>query len=287
MATGVKKSVFTVLVEDYTTPTHRVTILPPDTNFATVRARPRFKHNIVQQWYLSLQGEESPGLSETEGAAQDDKKTRVYRYDWAFGVTLIRGFWWDWMADLADEDALAVHLVLQQDGDIDAIPIAGTLNALHPSRNTQSLWERTWPLLPKTAADVAKVGSAAIPALNYVATGLMATSNVIESQTARQKNWFLYQFVDELRHCPTVEWRINRKVFEEYGPLIRGALFVAFYGDPSQPSRLKMSLRPQVRFSRARDLDFIVPTDALHPGKQVYLDIAPQASPRELPERNV
>lgn len=274
MATSIRKSVLTVFAENYKSAEHEVSVLPPGTDYSNIQAQPKYPHNFIQQWYLSLQGEVSPSLSETQVSSDGQGKIQIYRYDWAFGVTLIRGFWWDWMADLAGEDALAVHLVLEPSSQVDAVPIAGTLNALRPSRNTQSVWEQVWQALPKAAADAAKAGASAVPALDYVAAGLVAASNIVDSQTAKEKNWFLYQFVDEYRHCPTVEWRINRKVFKEYGPLIRGALFVAFYGAPG--AHLTMSLRPQVRYSRARDLDFLVPTAALKDEQQVRLTIEPR-----------
>jgi hypothetical protein len=233
--------------------------------------------------YLSLQGEDNPvGPSRRLSSPQTpaiETEQMTYCYEWAFGITLIEGFYWDWMKELPNEGALAIHLVLKpepfEDGP-EAIPIAAILSTLHPSRNTKSLWEQALPMVPKTAAEMAKTGASAFPLLNYLSSGLMLGSNVLSSYTDNQKNWFLYQFLDEKQNCPVVEWRISRKVLVEYGPLIRGSLFLAFHDSlKSKPGTVRMLLRPQIRYCQKDELCYIIPTQEMGPDNQVFIDIYP------------
>lgn len=226
MAIRIKRKIFDFLAKDYMTTSPHVQILPEGFDTSTIQAQPEDKRNFIQRWYLSLQGDDNPMVSRTTFSQEGKAEQRIYRYDWAFGITVIEGFWWDWMSELCDESSLAVHIILEPIGDApEAVPIFATLSALHPSRNTKSIWELTWPKIPKTAADMAKIGALALPPLDYLSTGLMLTSNILDSYTENQKNWFLYQFFDENLKSPTVEWRINKKVLREYGPLLRGTLF--------------------------------------------------------------
>jgi hypothetical protein len=235
--------------------------------------------------YLSLQGEDEP-LTEAKTASlpqalETALEPSTYRYDWAFGITLVEGFYWDWRKELPEDGALAIHLVLKpepfEDGP-EAIPVAATLSTLHPSRNTKSVWEQALPMIPKAAAEMAQTGASALPMLNYLSRGLMLGSNVLASYTDNKRNWFLYQFFDEKMQCPVVEWRISKKVLIEYGPLIRGTLFLAFRNPSrSKGSALHMLLRPQIRYCKADDICYIIPTQKLAPNDQVFIDIRPSA----------
>ncbi|MDE2260231.1 MAG: hypothetical protein KGK17_07915 [Betaproteobacteria bacterium] len=131
--------------------------------------------------------------------------------------------------------------------------------------------------MPKAAADMAKIGVPVFPLLDYVSSGLMLTSNVIDSYSENQKNWFLYQFLDEKLKCPTAEWRINKQVLLEYGPLLRGSLFLAFHGSTgSSPGRMRILLRPQIRFCEEGNINFVIPTNAIEKERQVYIEVTPK-----------
>ena len=279
MAVRVMRTSFDFLAKNYATSSPQIELLGQNFDRSTVRAQPQCKENFVERWYLSLQGEEAPATSSAQ-VCEDKSKEKIYRYDWAFGITLIQGFWWDWQAELCRNEAFAIHVLLDGEKNApEAIPIAGTLSALRPSRNTRSAWEMTRPAVSRAVVDAVKIGAITAPGLNYVATGLAAASNVLDSSTENHKNWFLYQFFDENSRCPTVEWRIDRQVMREYGPLLRGTLYLMFHGSAKQnPGRIRIRLRPQARYYDKGDLDFIIPTEKLAEKDQVFLDISPQDS---------
>jgi hypothetical protein len=273
MSAQIKRACFDFLARDYKTTRPSVRILSQVSDYPKKESLVSGKE-FIQRWYLSLQGEGEPVSSIETSSGQVVGEPRVCRYDWAFGITVIDGFYWDWMDELIDESALAMHLVLEPIGDApEAMPVSATLSTLHPSRNTKSIWETAWPKIPKAAADVAKIGATAHPALEFVSSGLMLGSNLLESYTDNQKNWFLYQFVDEQRKCPVVEWRINKKVLVEYGPLLRGTLFLAFYPSlRSNAGTIRILLRPQIRYCAKDDICFLIPTKELGEDKQIFIE---------------
>jgi hypothetical protein len=280
MATVIKRRVFDFLAKDYTTTSPHVRILPDAFDAPNIQAQPEYEGNFIQRWHLSLQGEANPVACKTTVSPEGPSDQMIYRYDWAFGITLIDGFYWDWMEELSEESSLAVHVILEPVKDApEAVPVFATLSALHPSRNTRSIWESVLPKIPRTAADMVKTGAPAFPYLNYVSSGLTLASNVLESATENQKNWFLYQFLDERLKSPTVEWRINKKVLKEYGPLLRGALFLSFFGSPqTTPGVVRLLLRPQVRYCPKDDITFVIPTNALERDQQIYIEVKLQGT---------
>jgi hypothetical protein len=278
MATVIKSKVFDFVAYDYATTSPEVKILLPSDDISKVQAQPEDEKNFVQRWHLSIQGEANPIVSRTAASQKGKSGEAIYRYDWAFGITLIEGFYWDWITDLCEEDSLSVHVVLEPVGHAPAaIPVSATLSALHPSRNTKSTWELFRPKIPEVAAGVTKMGAHAFPFLNHLSSGLKLASNVLESVTENEKNWFLYQFLDEKLKAPTVEWRINRKVLREYGPLLRGTLFLSFFGSSeTTPGAVRLILRPQVRYyPKKGDLTFVIPTNKLD-DEQVCIEVKPQ-----------
>ena len=64
----------------------------------------------------------------------------------------------------------------------------------------------------------------------------------------------------------------------EYGPLIRGTLFLAFHNSvKSKPGTLRILLRPQIRYCQKNEICYIVPTKELGQDSQIAIDISPIA----------
>ena len=285
MSTTIKRSVLDFCATDYTTKDHKVKILNSlpkpyipqglSKNPNADQRDPAKDNEFIQRWYLSLQGEGTPLFSATDAAEGGQK---IYRYDWTLGITLIKGHHWDWQKELREENTLAIHLLLDSDGGNapEAFPVSATLSALNPARSTQTFQERLLPALTKTGAKTSALSSDFLPAMKYLAAGFDVGSNLLESYSGKEKNWFLYQFLDSERCCPVVEWRINKRVFQEYGPLLRGTLFLSFHGDYHTSTALRLKLRPQICYVKTNSLDFIIPTDALPDDKQVSIEVKPK-----------
>jgi hypothetical protein len=235
------------------------------------------------RWYLGLHGEDSPKITAMECDSNGMAKPIVYRYDWVFGISLIEGHYWNWQNEIDREGPLAIHVVLQAVGDApEAIPLAGVIRALHPSRNTKGFLENFLEKIPAGAASAgalaAKAGESLHPLMGFVAEGLSLASNTLASQDKGKKNWFLYQFLDEQLKAPTVEWRINKDVLKEYGSLLRGSLFLAFNGSSESSGFIRIKMRPQLSYCQTDDISFMIPTDELRDDQQVSIDVKPRGS---------
>lgn len=281
MAIQVKRLHLDFVARDYASELHQVQILSQngDPGSDTACYERHVKGAVCTlRCYFSLQGEDAPVAANRppiEGAAGTEHRG-PYRYDWSFGMSLVKDFYWDWMKELPKEGALAIHMVLEPcpfETGPEPIPIAATLSTLSPSRNTKGPLDEVVPMIPKVAAETAKVGAAAVPFLNFLTPALAAGSNLLASQTGSQKNWFLYQFLDERAKCPVVEWRISKRVLVEYGPLIRGALFLTFSPN-SRPGTVRMQLRPQIRYNLEDELSYVVPTNWLKAQNPMFIDIS-------------
>ena len=79
-----------------------------------------------------------------------------------------------------------------------------------------------------------------------------------------------------------MEWRINKKVLDQYGPLLRGSLVLAFHGsaegDTSREKTVRLELRPQLGFNPRDELSRVTPTSKLGEDQQVKLEIRPRAT---------
>jgi hypothetical protein len=202
----------------------------------------------------------------------------VYRYDWAFGIAVIEGFWWDWQEHLRDESAIAVQILLEPiDHPPEALPVSATLSGLSPSRNTRGFWEQVAAKVPRAAADVAKASEWVVPHVGMVSSPLLLASSVLESQSGEKKNWFLYQFLDEYKRCPCVEWRITKNALKEYGTLLRGSLFLLFSGsNEASRGRLRVSLRPMIGYYPKDEICYIAPSNEWGPDEQLFIDVEPR-----------
>jgi hypothetical protein len=175
------------------------------------------------------------------------------------------------------DSALAVQLLPKPIGDApEALPVSATLCGLSPSRNTLGFWEQLAPKIPKAAADVAKASEWLLPHVGSVSSPLMIASTVLESQAGNKKNWFLYQFLDDRERCACVEWRISTSALEEYGPLVRGSLFLTFNGASSpNDGQLRLLMRPLIGYHPKDDICYVSPSDEWPASQQLFIDVKP------------
>ena|SRR5579862_7984770 len=108
-------------------------------------------------------------------------------------------------------------------------------------------------------------------------------SNSLDAQAdGNEHNWFIYQFVDPDSHSCAVEWRIYKKVLQQYGPLLRGSLILAFHGKQNKEEQkgIRLLLRPQLGFIPKDELLRVTPTEnLLKDSDQVQLVILPVDTP--------
>jgi hypothetical protein len=234
---------------------------------------------------VALMGETAPlvsPLSPNYGIADD---MHPFRFDWTFGVSDHPDDSWDWQADLRETSAMVIQLLITTAGSgVGYTELASSLLALQPTKNTQTLIESHAEKLGTAMMSIAGAseGLQALPGAGAVAAALKtsaALATFVASGEGRGKNWYVYRFVDPKLHCACVEWKINKKVLLEYGPLLRGSLLLAFHGSPELGHPVKVELRPKLGFYKAGDLCHVTPTDVSQ-DVRVILDVTPLSNER-------
>jgi hypothetical protein len=266
---------------------------PPHEEIKIEAGSPRHKEykdgGRVLRWYLGLMGDTSPAISPLSVDVAGDKHYRVYRYDWVFGVSLpnVCGpdpgeLWWDWQKALGKATSVAVQMIIRPgDSGIGYTCVATNLNVLPPSRDTETWWQKN----RGGVIDIVKAGAKTAEEIypGMITKAFAALSNSLDARGKwRRTNWFIYQFLDSTTQACAVEWRINKKVLNQYGPLLRGSLVLAFHGGRRRGARVKkgirLELRPQLGFNPRDELSRVTPTFKLKQDQQVQLEILPRAT---------
>src|SRR5262249_39929711 len=243
------------------------------------------KAGNVIRLHLSLMGETHPALSLLSVDVAHDREYRVDRYDWVVGIRGLEG--WNWKSQMRSE-ALVVQLSIRpQASNIGCTCVAGKLNVLPPSRDTSTWSERnpdTVEAITKGTADLA-AGAAGVPVAGIATKVAAALSNSLRSRNRLKTNWNLYQYVHDVDQA--VEWHIKRNVLDEFGPLLRGSLMVAFHGGVRDRTAgtdgIRLRLRPQLAFRRGfrhtryfgDDIRRVSPMAEVEDQKQIELRIFP------------
>lgn len=240
----------------------------------------------VLRWYLGLMGDTSPAMSSLSVDVAGDKEYRVYRYDWVFGISLpnVCGpepseLWWNWQKALAKPTPIVVQLIIQPGmSGICYTCVATNLNVLPPSRDTKTWWQRNKSGVIELVKAGTKTAEDIYPGM--ITKAFSALSNSLDAQRKwRKTNWFIYQFLDSNTQSCAVEWRINKNVLYQYGPLLRGSLVLAFHGGINDNTKerkgIVLELRPQLCFNKKDDLSRVRPTSKLEPDQKVRLEILP------------
>ncbi|HPQ67984.1 MAG TPA: hypothetical protein PKW95_02570 [bacterium] len=253
---------------------------------ATAKKQDGFERFL--RWHVCLMGETNPFLSPLSPDIVNDEDYKIYRYDWCFGITCISDHFWDWQAALRSGSSIAFHLILSCDEDVGFTTVAADLHSLHPSRNTKSVFERISPYLLKGLSTASTAGESLYPGLKQSTKALSMLTNFIESEQGDEKNWFLYNILDERRNSHAIEWRIDTKVLRQFGPLLRGSIVLAFHGNQNldqngKPTRrIRITARPQLGFLEHDEISFIWPTEYLPEGKQIAIDVKPVPAEKSL-----
>jgi len=212
----------------------------------------------IMRMHYSLMGETIPMLSPLFGEFSTDEKTdekmATYRYDWSVGLTLIDPcYLWNWMKTIREKRAMAVQLLIDcGDSGYSFTELSAVLLTLQPSLEGSSLYDK---YADKIGDSLSKLSEITQP-FNQTAAGVFrltaAMSNLISSGEKNDKKWFIYRFLDERKKCCAIEWNINRNVFENYGPLLRGSLILNFHGTKNAGSNgsIEMLLRPRLGFAK-------------------------------------
>ena len=244
---------------------------------------------------VGLLGEKEPEVLPVSPSYAVDTDQRVYRYDWVFGISvpLEREPYWNWQGPLREKSAAVVQLLIAPGkSGFGFTDISTALLGLHPSKDTRSWLESHSEQLGKSllaAANLATetgglggpTGSAVGGAVSAVLRASSVISNFVSSGEAQAKNWYMYRFLDAEERCCAVEWKINKRVLLEYGPLLRGSILLAFHGAAAGTGGqegIKMILRPNLGYYEDDELCHVRPTLKLPSDQRPELLVKPRAA---------
>lgn len=242
------------------------------------------------QCIVGLMGETRPDLLPVSPAYGSDAEHRLYRFDWIFGIAALPRHYWDWQSALRDREAVVVQLLIAPGASgYSFTELSTDLTALHPSKDTRSWLETHREQLGKALADTATLTSSAALAgppgvaiagtMGAVLRTASVLTNFVNSDDGNIKNWYIYRFLDGEERCYAVEWKVNKRVLLEYGPLLRGSLLLAFHGTPSDggtEAGIRMTVRANLGFWPHPLLRHVRATLALENGDRPSLLIRPQ-----------
>jgi hypothetical protein len=242
---------------------------------------------------VGLLGDTEPELVPPSPTYAVDVEQRIYRFDWIFGITVPLGRepYWNWQDPLRDENAVVVQVLISPgNSGFGFTEISTALVALNPSRDTRSWLESHSEQLGKTlvaAADVSTHIGGVVPGgaliggtLSAILRASSVISNFVSSGEGQTKNWYIYRFLDAEESCCALEWKINKRVLLEYGPLLRGSLLLAFHGSRAATGKdegIRMILRPNLGYYKDDLLRHVRPTLCLPVNQRPAFVIKPRA----------
>jgi len=236
------------------------------------------------KFYTSLVGEASPEIVDIP-SNYIGEPAKSYRYDWLFGISCIhdreKKIFWDWKSKLSDNSAIKIQLIFEEatgtgilhESGIFINVLSANLLCLNPSKSTGSWFEKNRETignslnsLANTAKDYSKIAS------DVLSTANMLTSFISSDDDG--KNWYLYKFLDQERNTFAVEWHINKKVLDQYGPMLQGSFVVTYHGTPDPMHKLKLHIKPGLSFDEKHDMCYVSPYDSRN--QDQYIEIAPK-----------
>lgn len=263
MATKVKTEVLDVKIDNYDSKQYKCTIIDIEKE-KIVECDQKLSKTRYLKFYTSLIGEDSPSIIDLPSNYLADTSV-AFRYDWLFGISCIpekdKKVYWDWKSKLRDSNTVKIQLLFEPQmskQDIFINVIQGSLLCLNPSKNTNSWFENnregiknSLNTLANTTKEYSKIASDAFNLANMVTNFIASDDN--------GKNWYLYKFLDQERNNFAIEWHINKKVLDQYGPMLQGSLVVNFHGSPNQTQKIKLRIRPSISFNDKDDLCYVSP----------------------------
>jgi hypothetical protein len=237
----------------------------------------KLPEEMVLRLSYGLMGETSPRLTPMASDFAFEDASTIYRYDWTVGLTPVDPcYQWPWIQRIRETRALSIQLLLDMgESGLAYSEVAAMLLTLQPSKDTTSWLERNADKLGDSLAKLADIASP----VSGKAAGILKVSslmsNFISSDQSGVRNWFLYRFLDETRNCCAIEWNIHRTVLEQYGPMLRGSIVLAFHGTPKNSKPIHLILRPRLCFSSRWELEHLPPLGQLEAGGKVELTLNP------------
>ncbi|HEX3030540.1 MAG TPA: hypothetical protein VHT34_14845 [Clostridia bacterium] len=224
----------------------------------------------ILRMHACLMGETNPELSPFRY-----ENMVYYRYDWSFGITCVSPCNWHWFGKLRKERAASVQLII----DSERANVSFTENAASMQSTSKVIVDSSDRFM-NTIENAGKTAGGIIKKIQPTVGGVIETAadGAVKIYNALKDNndWFIYRFFDERYNCQVIEWNINKILFEQQGPMLRGTFLLCFHGDKANCGDFNIILRPQIGFNEKELICYIRPTEGLGDDNQVKLRISPK-----------
>lgn len=234
------------------------------------------------KFYTSIIGENTPYLREFDSNYIGDIKMS-YRYDWLFGISCIpetnkAKLHWDWKNKLRNSNSIKIQLLFELNNDTNLFfhIISANLLCLNPSKDTSPWYEKSRDSISNSLNSIANITKDYSKIASDVFNVANTLTNFIPSDD-NDKNWYLYKFLDQEKNCFAIEWHINKKVIEQFGPMLQGSIVTNFYGTQDKNQKLKLKIRPFISFTEKYDLCYLSPYESLKYDQ--FIEIEPKITP--------
>jgi hypothetical protein len=283
MATRVKTRVIDLKIINFDSQNPECSIVNLDNERFDVYDQ-KENHPKYLRFYTSLIGEDSPKTMDLP-CNYIGEPTKSYRYDWLFGISCIhdkeKKIFWDWKSRLSDDSAIKLQLIFDSESgkgvlmesDIFVNILSANLLCLNPSKSTGSWFEKNRESIGKSLNSLANTASD----YSKIASDVFSTANMLTNFVASDengKNWYLYKFLDQEKKTFAVEWHINKKVLDQFGPMLQGTLVVTYHGSLDESQKIKLHIKPGLSFDKKHDMCYVSPYDDQKPGH--YIEINPK-----------
>lgn len=176
--------------------------------------------------YTSLMAPKTVPLIHSQ--TKELKPEQVCKFDWHFGICNHPNDWdFDWLKELRPERSLAVQVVIEIPDKVEFTEVYSDMMGLQPLNQTL---ERK-PDFIQVAADV----GAAIAPSKFVSTMLESLGTEREKikmaneASLLARRFMMYRYVDNTGRRG-IEWLLTKDMVSEWGSLLRGSVYIAFYG---------------------------------------------------------
>lgn len=225
-------------------------------------------------------GEDAPFLSDLPINFVDEKQN-LYRYDWIFGISCLfidgKKTFWNWKEALREKSSLKVQFLFDfKKTNLCVSDLSAHLLCLYPSKDISSWFDKQSKNISNGLNSLAEITDN----YNKVASDIFRVTNILSNFIASDdngKNWYLYRFLDQNSGSFGLEWHINKKVIDQFGPLLRGSIIISFHGQlgsDSEKNIIKMQLRPEIGFEKD-EMCFVSPYYDLKE-EELYIEIMPK-----------
>ena len=197
----------------------------PTSRFVTPESTKPDKGHLLRL-YISLMAPKTVPVIHAQ--TKELKPEQVCKFDWHFGICNHPNDWsFDWLEELRAERSLAVQVVIEIPDEIEFTEVYSDMMGLQPLNQTL----QRKPDFIQVAADV---GAAVAPTKLFAA---MLESLGTEREKIKLSNeayrlarrFMMYRYVDNTGRRG-IEWLLTKDLISEWGSLLRGSVYIAFYG---------------------------------------------------------